>query len=391
MDNGKTDAVIVVYGRSAIGRAYKGSLVFTNPVDYAGQVLAGVLAKIPQARPDTIDDVVVGCSFPENTTGWNVARLIALRAGLPHGVAGQTVNRFCSSGLQAIASAANAIMAGQAEIMIAGGVENMTVNGMGLDTLVKNKWLDENLPGSYLGMGLTAENVAERYGVTRKQMEAMCVESHQKAAKARAAGKFAGEIIPVEAVNEAGEKFIFDTDEGIRETTSMEALAELKTVFKDDGLVTAATSSQMSDGAAFVVLMSAGKAEELGLQPIARFVAFAVGGVDPAYMGIGPTVAIPKVMKLSGLSVADMDVIELNEAFAAQAIPCMDMAGMDKAKVNPNGGAMAMGHPLGATGAVLTCKTLSELQRSGGRYGLVTMCIGGGMGAAGIVEYCGKE
>lgn len=384
------DVYVVAYGRSAVGKSgKKGALRNMHPVDLGGLVLKGVLEKVPQLNPDDIEDVVVGCATHEEKQSTNMARLIALRAGLSQSVPAMTVNRFCSSGLQTIDIAATAIAAGQADVLVAGGVESMSSIPMVNDfTAHADPWLLENLPDVYMPMGLTAENVAAKYGITREEMEEMAVESHRKAAEAQDAGKFDGEIIPLEGVDEAGNPIVFDKDQGIRRGTSMESLATLKTVFKEDGVVTAGTASQTSDGAGFVVLMSKEKVEELGIKPIAKFIGYAVAGCDPAIMGVGPIYAVPKVMKLTGLTVDDMDVIELNEAFAAQAIPCIRELGMNPAKVNPNGGAMALGHPLGATGAILTCKALSELDRIGGKYALVTMCIGGGMGAAGIYEKC---
>lgn len=381
------EAVIVAYGRSPIARGGKnGGLRGVHPVDYAAEVLKGVLARVPQLDPAELEDVVVGCAMPEGCQGLNLARNIVLRAELPDTVPGQTVNRYCSSGLQAISTAANMIMTGQAQVMAAGGVESMSAIPMGGNIKAPNDWLVANKRSVYFPMGITAEIVADRFQVSKEQMDALAVESHKRAAAAQAAGKFDREIIPVTGVDAEGNPKTLDKDEGIRPGTSMEGLAGLKTPFKEDGKVTAGTSSQVSDGAGFVILMSREKAQALGVTPIARFVGYAVAGVDPAVMGIGPMKAVPKVMALTGLSVDDMDVVELNEAFAAQAIPCMEKLGLDPAKTNPNGGAMALGHPLGATGALLTCKILSELERRDGRYGLITMCIGGGMGAAGIVE-----
>lgn len=299
---------------------------------------------------------------------------------------GQTVNRFCASGLQAISTAANMVMTGQAEIIAAGGVESMTAIPMGSDPSFRDKWVEEHEPGAYLPMGITAENVADRYHISRQEMDAFAVESHRKAAAAQASGKFDDEIIPVDGVDLDGNPIVFDKDQGIRPDTNQETLAGLKPAFREGGSVTAGQSSQTSDGAGFVIFMSREKAEELGLRPLARFLAFAVAGVDPSVMGIGPIKAVPKVMKLTGLTPGDMDVIELNEAFAAQAIPCIRELGLPEDRVNVNGGAVALGHPLGATGAILTCKALSELERRQGRYALVSMCIGGGMGAAGIFE-----
>lgn len=381
------EAVIVAYGRSAVAKSgKKGYLRDIHPVDYAGTVLKGVLEKIPQLNKIDIEDVIVGCSKPERVQGACTGRIIAVRAGLPYNVPGQTVSRLCASGLQAISTAANMIATGQSDILVAGGMESMSAIPAGYDPLVVNQWIQENEPGIYMSMGLTAEKVAEQYGVTREEMDAFALESHRRAAAAQDAGVFESEIIPVEGTDLEGNKIIFNKDQGIRRDTSMEKLAGLKTIFKEDGKVTAGQSSQTSDGTGFVVLMAKEKAEELGIKPIAKFIAYAVSGVDPSIMGIGPIKAVPKVMKIAGLKIEDMDVIELNEAFAAQAIPCIKVLGFDKAKVNPNGGAIAMGHPLGATGAVLTCKALNQLERTKGKYALVTMCIGGGQGAAGIFE-----
>ena len=379
------DAVIVACGRSAMCRANKCSFAGTHPVEYAGQTLAGVLARLPGLDVQLIDDVMVGCATPQDQCFYNVGRLIAQAAGLPDEVTAHTINRFCSSGLQAIAHGANAIMAGQMDIVVAGGVERMT----GMDMNPNPAFVDAKLaaakPDTYLPMGLTAENVAALYGITRQEMDQMAVESHAKAAAAQEAGKFAEEIVPVTVDTEAGPKTV-TLDEGIRKGTSLESLAQLKPCFKPDGSVTAATSSQMTDGAAFVVLMARETAEKLGYAPIARFVQFSVAGVPAGVMGLGPIKAVPKALERAGLTVDDLDVIELNEAFASQAIACIRDLRLPREKVNPNGGAMALGHPMGATGAFLTCKTLSELKRTGGRYGMITMCIGGGMGAAGIVE-----
>ncbi len=383
--NNKRDAVIVAYGRSPLAKAYKGSFAKTHPIEYGAQTLKGVIAKLPGFDPSVVDDVIVGCATPERYTGYNIGRLIAQRAGFPDSVPGQTVNRFCSSGLQTIVTAANAIMANQMDVIIAGGVEMMTDTNMGHPEEYQDALLAEQIPGTYMSMGLTAENVAERCGITRHEMEAMAVESHKKAAAAQAAGKFIDEIIPITVETDNG-PVVISQDEGIRPNTNMLDLASLKTPFKEYGLVTAATSSQMTDGTSFVVLMSREKAEELGYTPVAKFVSFAVGGVAADVMGLGPIVAVPKVMKRAGLTIDDMDVIEINEAFASQAIACIRELKLPLGKINPNGGAMALGHPLGATGAVLTCKALSELKRTNGRYALITMCIGGGMGAAGIFE-----
>lgn len=383
-------AVVVAYGRSAIARSgKKGALRGVHPADLGGEILAGVLKKIPQLDPSMIEDVIVGCAQQEMKQGYNLGRQIVSAAHLPCSVPGMTLTRLCSSGLQTIALAAAEIEAGMSEIIVAGGVESMTAVPMNMDrsAYLSARILAED-PDQYLSMGLTAENVAARHGITREEMESLAVESHRKAAAAQDAGKFDAEIIPVEGMDIDGNPILFDKDQGIRRTTSMEALAGLKPCFREDGIVTAGTSSQTSDGAGFVVLMSEEKARELSLEPIAHFIGFAVAGCEPGYMGEGPIYAVPKVMAQTGLTVDDMDVIELNEAFAAQAIPCMRTLKMNPDKVNPNGGALALGHPLGATGAFLSCKILSELRRTGGRYGLVTMCVGGGMGAAGIYEMC---
>ncbi len=386
INNKNREAVVVAYGRSPCARAFKGGLANTHPVEYGAQTLQGVLAKLPGLDPLMIDDVICGCAGPEKFCGYNIGRLIAQRAGLPDDVTGQTINRFCSSGLQAVATASNAIMAGEMDIVVAGGIERMS--GMDLksnETEYHDPELAAMKPGTYDTMGLTAEKVAKLWNISRKEMEKMAVESHAKAAAAQKAGKFKDEIIPITVKTENGTKILTE-DEGIREGTSMEGLAELKPCFKKDGIVTAATSSQMTDGASFVVLMAREVAEKLGYKPIAKFVTFAVGGVGADVMGIGPMKAVPKALKKAGLTINDMDVIELNEAFASQALACIRELGMPYEKVNPNGGAMALGHPMGATGGVLTCKALAELKRIGGKFGLVTMCIGGGMGAAGIYE-----
>lgn len=382
--------VVVAYGRSAIARSgKKGALRQMHPVELGGQVLAGVLKKVPQLEPSLIEDVVVGCAQQDLGQSYNLARQVASAAGLPHSVPAMSLNRFCSSGLQAIAVAAGQIESGMNEIMVAGGVESMTAVPMTYDlSAYRSSYVKEHDPDQYMAMGLTAENVAARYGITREQMEALAVESHKRAAAAQDAGKFDEEIISLPGVDAEGNAIVFNKDQGIRRSTSMETLATLQPCFKQDGIVTAGTSSQTSDGAGFVVLMTPEKAKELGIRPIAKFIGFAAAGCEPGYMGEGPMYAVPKVMEKTGLTVDDMDIIELNEAFAAQAIPCMNKLGMDPAKVNPNGGALALGHPLGATGAFLTCKILSELKRRNGKYGLVTMCVGGGMGAAGIYEMC---
>ncbi|MCL1996438.1 MAG: thiolase family protein [Defluviitaleaceae bacterium] len=378
----KQDAVIVAYGRTPLARAFKGSFADMHPIEYGAQALKGTLAKIPNLNPDLIDDVIIGCATPEKYVGYNVARLLAQRAGLPDQVSAQTINRFCSSGLQSVAIAANAIKAGEADVIVAGGIEIMTGIDMAFPDQYKNEYLDKNIPGTYMGMGITGENVAEKYSISRIEMEEYAVASHQKAAAAKEQGKFVQEIVPITLTNGDTLK----DDEGIRPSTNMESLAKLKPCFIADGKLTAATSSQMTDGAAFAVIMSYQKAQELSIEPIAKFVSFAVAGVPADIMGIGPVAAVPKLMKKTGLSINDMDTIELNEAFASQVIATIKELGLDSAKVNPNGGAIALGHPLGATGTVLLCKAIEELKRIKGRYGLITMCVGGGMGAAGIVE-----
>ena len=383
------NAVIVAYGRSAIARAgKKGALRQMHPVDIAGLTLKGILdEKLPQFNRDLIEDVILGCAIPEGKQGLNPARLVAARAGLSDSVCGLTVDRFCSSGLQAIAIAATQIQCGMSDVLVAGGVESMTALPMTIDRSGDvNPWLIENRPGHYAPMGVTAENVAARYGISREEMDAFAVESHKKAAIAQEEGRFDKEIVALMGVDDEGNEILFNKDQGIRKGSTVESLAALKPCFKKEGTVTAATSSQVSDGASFVVMMSEAKAQELGLKPIAKLVGFTVAGCDPDYMGLGPIEAVPKLMDKVGMSVEDMDVIELNEAFASQAIACIRDLKLDSAKVNPNGGAIALGHPMGCTGAFLTCKALNELERIDGKYAMVTMCIGGGMGAAGIFE-----
>ena len=380
------DAVVVAYGRTPYCKANKGSFANVHPVEYGAQALLGVLNKVPQLKPEDIGDIIVGCAMPFGVQGANMARLIVQRAGLPDSVTAQTVNRFCSSGLQTIATAANAIRCGEEDVMIAGGVESMSMVPMLVGIEDADPWLMEHRPEVYVTMGITAENVARRWNVSRADMDAMAVESHRRAAKAQAEGYFDDQIIPITGPGPDGKDVVITKDEGIRPGCDIESLSQLKPCFLEDGLVTAATSSQRTDGAGFVVLMSEEKAKELGVKPLARFVAFATGGVPAEVMGVGPIEAVPKVLKKTGMTIDQMDVIELNEAFASQALAVIRTTGMDYAKVNPWGGAMALGHPLGATGAMLTCKMMSYLQRNGGKYGMVTMCIGGGMGAAGIYE-----
>ena len=395
------EAVIVSAVRTAVGKASKGALRTTRPDDLGATVIKEAIARAGGLDPKEIEDVILGCAMPEAEQGMNVARISSLRAGLPVESSAMTINRFCSSGLQSIAIAAQRIMAGQGEAAVAGGTESMTMVPMGGNKVSPNPWLMDNYPDAYLGMGLTAENLAKKYGITREQADTFSYESHQKAIAAIAAGKFKDEIVPVDvsySVLEASAngspngsrpktvKAKFDTDEGPRADTSVEVLGKLKAVFHARGVVTAGNSSQMSDGAAAAVVMSAEKARALGLKPLARFLAFATAGCPPEEMGIGPVFAIPKALKIAGLTLDQIDVIELNEAFATQALSVIKLAGIDPAKVNPNGGAIALGHPLGCTGAKLTASILRELERRKARYGMVTMCVGGGMGAAGIFE-----
>jgi len=380
------ETVIVAYGRTACAKARKGSFRDSHPVEFAAQALAGVVDRVPAIDREEIDDVIVGCAMPYGVQGWNISKLILQRARFPDSVSSQTVNRFCSSGLQALALANNSIRCGEEAIVVAGGVESMSLVPMLPDPVTFDPWLAENRPGAYTGPGLTAEAVAERYSVSRGDMEAMAAESHRRAAEAWAKGYFDGQIVPVSIVGPDGKSIVVRRDEGVRPDASPGGLSSLAPCFKDGGLVTAGTSSQMSDGAGFLVMMSGAKAKEKGLRPIARMLAFSTGGVPAEIMGIGPIVAVPKVLRKTGLGIDDMDIIELNEAFAAQALACMRSLGMDPARVNPWGGAMALGHPLGASGAMLACKALAYLERTGGRYGMVTMCVGGGMGAAAVFE-----
>ncbi|HDE6980403.1 TPA: thiolase family protein [Staphylococcus aureus] len=390
------EAYIVAYGRSAAAKAKQGALFHERPDDVAAKVLQGVLKRIDgQFNKNMIEDVIVGTAFPEGLQGQNIARTIALRAGLSDTVPGQTVNRYCSSGLQTIAIAANQIMAGQGDILVAGGVELMSAVPMGGNEPTNNPTLQYDDIGASYPMGLTAENVASQFDVSREDQDAYAVRSHQRAYDAQRDGRFKDEIIPIRVnsveYTNAGPKVhtnIFDQDEFIRPDTTMEALAKLRTVFKADGTVTAGTSAPLSDGAGFVVLMSGDKVKELGVTPIARFVGYKAVGVDPKIMGIGPAYAIPEVLSLSNLSVEDIDLIELNEAFASQTIASIKEVGLDISRTNVNGGAIALGHPLGATGAMLTARLLNEMgRRPDSRYGMVTMCIGVGMGAAAIFEY----
>lgn len=390
------EAYIVAYGRSAAAKAKQGALFHERPDDVAAKVLQGVLKRIDgKFNKNMIEDVIVGTAFPEGLQGQNIARTIALRTGLSDTVPGQTVNRYCSSGLQTIAIAANQIMAGQGDILVAGGVELMSAVPMGGNEPTNNPTLQYDDIGASYPMGLTAENVASQFDVSREGQDAYAVRSHQRAYDAQRDGRFKDEIIPIQVnsveYTNVGPKVhtnIFDQDEFIRPDTTMEALAKLRTVFKADGTVTAGTSAPLSDGAGFVVLMSGDKVKELGVTPIARFVGYKAVGVDPKIMGIGPAYAIPEVLSLSNLSVEDIDLIELNEAFASQTIASIKEVGLDISRTNVNGGAIALGHPLGATGAMLTARLLNEMgRRPDSRYGMVTMCIGVGMGAAAIFEY----
>lgn len=393
------EAVIVSSVRTAVGKAPKGALRTTRPDDLAALVIKEVVARAKGLDPKEIEDVILGCAMPEAEQGMNIARIASLRAGLPVEASAMTINRFCSSGLQAIALAAERIMAGQGDVAVAGGVESMSMVPMGGNKIAPNPWLMDHYPDAYLGMGLTAENLAKKYGITREHADEFSLASHHKALAAIAGGKFKDEVVPVEvsynvleasangsAARPKAVKLPFDTDEGPRSDTSMEALAKLKPAFHARGTVTAGNSSQTSDGAAAAVVMSAERAHALGLKPLVRFVSFATAGCPPEEMGVGPAFAIPKALKIAGLNLDQIDVIELNEAFATQALSVIKLAGLDTAHVNVNGGAIALGHPLGCTGAKLTATIIRELERRNARYGMVTMCVGGGMGAAGIFE-----
>lgn len=389
------EAVIVAAARTAVGRAKRGSLATTRPDEMAAVVIADLLNRTEGLDPADIDDVILGCAFPEGEQGMNMARMVSLRAGLPQSVPAETVNRFCSSGLQTIAHAANAIMAGQAKTIVAGGTESMTMLPMTGLKFAPNPFFAAESPEIFTNMGLTAENVADKYEISREDQDNFALRSHQNANEAVDSGLFDPQIVPVdveivEPSSNGGapikRTFTFDRDEGPRADTSIEALAKLKPVFKVDGTVTAGTSSQMSDGAAGVIVMSRTKAEELGLRPLVRFIGYAVGGVAPELMGIGPTVAIPKVLDLAGLKLEDIGLIELNEAFAAQSLAVIRELDLDQEITNVNGGAIALGHPLGCTGAKLATQLIYEMKRRDVQYGMVSMCIGGGMGAAGIFE-----
>jgi acetyl-CoA acyltransferase len=388
------DAVIVSAVRTAVGKAPKGTLRTTRPDEMGATVIKEALARVPGLEASEIEDVIMGCAMPEAEQGMNVARAAAIRAGLPVETSAMTINRFCSSGLQSIAMAAERIKSGGAEVIVAGGLETMSMIPMGGHIIRPNPYLVEHYPDFYLSMGLATENVARKYEVTREEQDEFALRSHTRAAAALDADKFKDEVVPLHVVledmDENGKKqrreVVFDKDEGVRRDTSAEGLAKLKPAFHVKGTITAGNASQMSDGAATAIVMSDARARALGAKPMARFVAYATAGCPPEEMGIGPVFAIPKVLKLAGLTLNDIDVIELNEAFAAQSLAVIKTLGLDPDKVNVNGGAIALGHPLGCTGAKLTASILRELERRNGRYGMVTMCVGGGMGAAGILE-----
>jgi acetyl-CoA acyltransferase len=392
--NPSREAVIVAAARTAVGKAKRGSLATTRPDEMAAAVIRDLLRRTPGLDPAEVDDVILGCAFPEGEQGLNMARMAALRAGLPASVPGETLNRFCSSGLQTIAHASQAIMAGQAQVVIAGGTESMSMVPMTGNKFAPNPFFAADSPQAFTNMGLTAENVAEKYGVSRQDQDEFALRSNQCASAAVQGGVFDPEIVPLEVeIVEPGNgdgpirrAFVFKRDEGPRADTTIEALARLRPAFKEGGTVTAGNSSQMSDGAAAVIVMSRAKADSLGLKPLVRFVSYAVGGVAPELMGVGPVVAVPKALKLAGLSLQDIGLIELNEAFAAQAVAVIRELGFDLDKTNVNGGAIALGHPLGCSGAKLTTQAVNEMNRRGVQFGLVTMCVGGGMGAAGIFE-----
>ncbi len=387
------EVVLVSSVRTPVGRAYKGTLRATRPDDLAAVAIKGVLERIPQLDPKEIEDVILGCAMPEAEQGMNVARTASLRAGLPVEASAMTINRFCSSGLQSIAMAADRIASGGAEVIVAGGTESMSMVPMGGHKISLNPWLVDHYPDAFLSMGLTAERVGQRFGITREMADEFSLQSHQKALAAIQAEKFEDEVVPVpvsfttpNGSKPKKQEIVFKMDEGPRSDTSLDVLLSLKPAFHAKGTVTAGNSSQMSDGAAAAVVMSAEKAKALNIKPLVRYVSFATAGYKPEEMGLGPVFAVPKALKLAGLKLSDIDVIELNEAFAAQALAVIKEGGLDPARVNPNGGAIALGHPLGCTGAKLTATIIRELKRRNGRYGMVTMCVGGGMGAAGIFE-----
>ena len=388
------DAVIVSAVRTAVGKAPRGTLRTTRPDEMGATVIKEAMARVPGLEPSEVEDVIMGCAMPEAEQGMNVARAAAIRAGLPVETSAMTINRFCSSGLQSIAMAADRIKSGGGEVIVAGGLETMSMIPMGGHIIRPNPYLVDHYPDFYLSMGLATENVARKYEVTREEQDEFALRSHTRAAAALDANKFQDEVVPLhvvlEELDEKGKKqrreVVFDKDEGVRRDTSAEGLAKLKPAFHVKGTITAGNASQMSDGAAAAIVMSDSRARALGVKPMARFVAYATAGCPPEEMGIGPVFAIPKALKLAGLTLSDIDVIELNEAFAAQSLAVIKTLGLDPDKVNVNGGAIALGHPLGCTGAKLTASILRELERRNGRYGMVTMCVGGGMGAAGILE-----
>ncbi|GAA0134359.1 acetyl-CoA C-acyltransferase [Paenibacillus sp. YSY-4.3] len=388
------EAVIVAMARTAVGKAKKGSLANVRADDLGRTVLEAVMERAPGLGKEEIEDIIIGCAMPEGEQGLNFARIMALYAGFPVTVPAMTVNRFCSSGLQTIALAAERIMLGHADVIIAGGVESMSHVPMTGFKVSPNPQIVEKQPEIYMAMGHTAERVAERFGVTREDQDRFALNSHHKAAKAIAAGKFRGEIVPVQVeekiMDESGQirsrPFVFDEDEGVRQDTTLEALSRLKPGFKLGGTVTAGNTSQMSDGAAAVVVMSKERAAAEGLTPLATFRSFALSGVEPEIMGVGPIKAIPKALAQAGISPEDISIYEINEAFASQCLHIIRELGIDEEKVNVNGGAIALGHPLGCTGTKLSISLISELRRRGGGYGVVSMCIGGGMGAAGVFE-----
>ena len=388
------EAVLVSAVRTAVGKAPRGALRAVRPDDFGAVAVRGALARVPQLDAKEIEDVIIGCAMPEAEQGMNMARIISLRAGLPVEAAAMTVNRYCASGLQTIALAAERIRGGGADAIVAGGSESMSFVPFGGNKAAVNPWLVENYPDSYLSMGLTAERVAKHYNISRQDADQFALASHQKALAAIQNGNFEDEIVPVEVTitvangggRPSSKQREFKIDEGPRSDTSYEALAKLRPAFHAEGVVTAGNSSQTSDGAAAAVVMSAARAKELGIPPLARFVSYAYAGCLPEEMGLGPVYAVPKALKLAGLSQDRIDIIELNEAFAAQSLAVIRTLGLDPAKVNVNGGAIALGHPLGCTGAKLTATLLAEMKRRNSRYGIVTMCVGGGMGAAGIFE-----
>jgi len=389
------EAVIVSAARTPVGRAAKGAFSTTRPDDLGAIAVRGALARVPALDVAEIGDLILGCAMPEGEQGWNLARMVVLRAGLPVEIGGMTVNRLCASGLEAIAQATMRVTSGMATAVVAGGAESMTMIPMSGNKPSPNPWLAENYPAALLTMGLTAERVARRYSVSREDQDQFSLASHRKAIAAQQAGRFDSEIVPVTVASAApgakpgkpvGSEMVISADDGPRADTSLEALAKLKPAFQAQGSVTAGNSSQTSDGAAAVVVMSANRAQELGIQPLARLVAYSTAGCLPEEMGAGPIFAIPKALKHAGLTLSDVGLIELNEAFASQALAVIRELGIDPERVNVNGGAIALGHPLGCTGAKLTASILAEMARRKIRYGMVTMCVGGGMGAAAIFE-----